>query len=142
MAFMNAAFGERFVPAFFAVFFVAPDFRAVTFFAVAFFAAFVPVFRAGPFFAAALRAGGLPAFFAAFFGAALLADGLRAAAFLLPGFFVRAIERLRQRVVFQRASSRSGAHHYETVSRAAQQYYLRMAGGARTVMRESCTWKR
>ena len=95
---MNAGFGARFV-AFFAVFFAPPLVLEVDFFAPALLVDFlVAFFPADAFFAAVLRAGDLPAFFAAFFGAALLADGFRAAAFLLPDFFVRAIERLRQRV--------------------------------------------
>jgi hypothetical protein len=135
---MNAGFGARFAPVFFAAFFAPPLCFVVDFFApallVVFLVAFLP---ADAFFAAVLRAGDLPAFFAAFFGAALLADGFRAAAFLLPDFFVRAIERLRQRGLFQRATSRSGAHHYETLSLWAQQENLRAAAGALTVMHES-----
>jgi hypothetical protein len=138
MAFMNAGFGARFAPVFFAAFFAPPaDFRAVAFFAPAllvdFFVAFVPVFLAGAFFAADLRAGALPAFFAVFFVAALLADGFRAAAFLLPDFFVRAIERLRQRV----CSSEHQAAPVRTIMKRSpagrNSNNLRSAAGALTV---------
>jgi 4'-phosphopantetheinyl transferase len=98
MAFMNAGFGARLAPVFFAAFFVA--FLAVAFFAVAFFAvaflavaflavaffavvffavAFFAVFFAGDFFAAVLRAG-------AFFAAVLRAGDFLAAAFLAGAF--------------------------------------------------------
>jgi 4'-phosphopantetheinyl transferase len=118
MAFMNAGFGVRFAPDFFAAFradffgaaFLAVDFFAALFFAVDFFAVdffavdfFAADFLAGDFRAELFFAGDrfaadffAPDFLAPpFFAADFLAAGFRTAAFL-PVFFLSAIHGLRQ----------------------------------------------